>query len=103
MLPGRVVELADALLDTLDAVHAAGVVHRDIKPENIFLVRGGPLKVLDLGIARILIESRMTASGQIMGTPQYMAPEQAQGRVAAIDGRTDLYAVGAVMFTLLSG
>jgi serine/threonine protein kinase len=60
----------------------------------VFLVRGGPLKVLDLGVARILIESRMTASGQIMGTPEFMAPEQARGSVRAINGRADLYSVG---------
>jgi eukaryotic-like serine/threonine-protein kinase len=99
----RVAEIVDALLDALDAVHAAGIVHRDIKPDNVFLVRDGPLKLLDLGIARILIESRLTASGQIMGTPEFMAPEQAQGNVRGIGGRADLYSVGAMMFTLLTG
>jgi serine/threonine protein kinase len=59
--------------------------------------------VLDLGLARILIESRMTASGQIVGTPEFMAPEQARGQVRAITGRADLYSVGAMMFTLLTG
>jgi serine/threonine-protein kinase len=95
--------VVDDLLDVLDAIHAAGIVHRDIKPDNVFLVRGAPLKVLDLGVARILIESRMTASGQIVGTPGFMAPEQARGNVRAITGRADLYSVGARMFTLLTG
>jgi serine/threonine-protein kinase len=99
----RVAVIVDGLLDVLDATHAAGIVHRDVKPDNVFLVRGGPLKLLDLGIARILIESRMTASGQILGTPEFMAPEQAQGQVRAITGRTDLYSVGAMMFKLLTG
>jgi serine/threonine-protein kinase len=99
----RVVALMDSLLDVLDAVHAAGIVHRDVKPDNVFLLRDGPLKVLDLGIARILFESRMTASGQIMGTPEFMAPEQAQGHVRSIGPWTDVYSVGATMFTLLTG
>jgi serine/threonine-protein kinase len=99
----RVAEIVDALLDVLDAIHAAGIVHRDVKPDNVFLVRGGPLKVLDLGVARILIESRLTASGQIVGTPEFMAPEQARGDVLAITGRADIYSVGAVMFSLLTG
>ncbi len=59
--------------------------------------------MLDFGVARILTESRMTASGQIMGTPGFMAPEQARGNVRAITGRADLYSVGAMMFTLLTG
>jgi serine/threonine-protein kinase len=99
----RVAELVDALLDVLDAIHAAGIVHRDVKPDNVFLVRGGPLKVLDLGVARILIESRLTASGQIVGTPEFMSPEQARGDIRAITGRADIYSVGAMMFSLLTG
>jgi eukaryotic-like serine/threonine-protein kinase len=98
----RVAAIVDALLDVLDAIHAAGIVHRDVKPDNVFLVRGGPLKVLDLGVARILIESRLTASGQIVGTPEFIAPEQARGDVRAITARADIYSVGAMMFVLLT-
>lgn len=99
----RVAEIATELLDVLDAVHAQGIVHRDIKPDNLFFTHEGQLKLLDLGIARLLLEERMTFSGQMMGTPEFVAPEQAGGRIREIDGRTDLYSVGALMFTLLSG
>jgi eukaryotic-like serine/threonine-protein kinase len=100
---GRVVEIASALLDVLEAVHAQGIVHRDIKPDNVFFTLERQLKLLDLGIARLLHEERMTVSGQMMGTAEFAAPEQAGGRIREIDGRTDLYSVGALMFMLLSG
>jgi serine/threonine-protein kinase len=102
MPAARVLAIADALLDVLDAAHAAGVIHRDIKPDNIFLTFGG-LKVLDFGIARLADSMSSTKSGQMMGTAEYMAPEQAAGQVREIDGRTDLFSVGAMMFTLISG
>jgi serine/threonine-protein kinase len=99
----RVAEVVRHLLDVLAAIHAAGIVHRDIKPENVFLEARGGLKLLDLGIARLLVESRMTASGEILGTPEYVAPEQAMGQVRTISARTDVYSVGAMMFSLLTG
>jgi eukaryotic-like serine/threonine-protein kinase len=105
--PHEVLRFADELLDVLAAAHAKGIVHRDIKPENLFVQRDGTLKVLDFGIARVF-ETRAdakqaTRAGQVIGTPAFMAPEQALARWDEIDGRTDLYAVGATLFTLISG
>jgi serine/threonine-protein kinase len=93
------------LLDVLAAAHEQGIVHRDIKPENLFLTRGGTLKVLDFGIARMKSAPASTATrtGNQFGTPPFMSPEQALGRMKEIDARSDLYSVGATMFYLLSG
>jgi serine/threonine-protein kinase len=107
-LPAReVLAVAEQLLDVLAAAHAKNVVHRDVKPENLFITKVGQLKVLDFGIARVFeaAHDRRTTTrvGVVMGTPAYMAPEQARARWDEVDGRTDLWAVGATMFTLLSG
>ncbi|MEP7127149.1 MAG: protein kinase, partial [Byssovorax sp.] len=105
-LPQReVVALAHQLLDVLAAAHAKGVVHRDIKPENLFLTRERELKVLDFGIARLRDDSNApgTAAGIRIGTPAFMPPEQALGRTEEIDARSDVWAAGATLFTLLSG
>ena len=100
----EVLEIADQVLDVLEAAHARGVVHRDLKPANLFLTPDGRTKVLDFGIARLReTDVGKTASGIAMGTPAYMAPEQAAGRVEDIDERTDLWALGATMFALISG
>jgi serine/threonine protein kinase len=105
--PREVLALVDQLLDVLGAAHAKSVVHRDIKPENLFLTKTGALKVLDFGIARVFeaekTRPQSTRAGMVMGTPAFMAPEQALARWHEVDGRTDLWAVGATMFTLLSG
>jgi serine/threonine-protein kinase len=102
----EVLSVADQLLDVLVAAHAKGVVHRDIKPENVFLTRAGQVKVLDFGIARLRelsTTSTATRAGASMGTPAYMPPEQARGLWGEVDVRTDLWAVGATMFHLLTG
>jgi serine/threonine-protein kinase len=105
--PAEVVAYADQILDVLIAAHEHQIVHRDLKPENIFLTTEGRIKVLDFGLARLLEQSkdaRLTASNAgIMGTPAFLPPEQARGRWEDIDGRTDLWALGATMFTLLTG
>jgi serine/threonine-protein kinase len=104
---GRVVHLLRQVCHSLAEAHAAGLVHRDIKPGNIFLCRygGDPdfVKVLDFGLVKTLAASAadLTQTGLIAGTPAYMPPEMALGR--AVDGRTDLYALGAVGYTLLTG
>jgi serine/threonine-protein kinase len=106
-LPAReVLAIVDQLLETLSAAHAKDIVHRDLKPENLFLQKGGVLKVLDFGIARLRETGKSataTQTGSAMGTPAFMAPEQARGRWDEVDNRTDLWAVGASMFTLLTG
>jgi len=98
--------IALAILDALGALHAASLVHRDLKPSNIFLTPGG-VKLLDFGLARQTVgfddagETRLTLPGVVVGTPQYMAPEQVTGD--APDGRTDLFALGAILFEALAG
>ena len=102
--PADVVRLTLDLLDVLVAAHTRTIVHRDLKPENIFVTREGVLKVLDFGIARWQeAHGSLTQSGMTMGTPAFMSPEQALGKRDQIDGRSDLWSVGATMFTLLSG
>jgi formylglycine-generating enzyme required for sulfatase activity len=100
-----VLAIAKGLLDVLVAAHAKGIIHRDLKPENLFMTDDGRLKVLDFGIARALAGPSvlMTDAGRVLGTPAFMAPEQARGQTAEIDAQTDLFACGATMFTLLSG
>jgi serine/threonine protein kinase len=107
-LPAReVLAIAAQVLDVLAAAHAKNVIHRDVKPENLFITRVGQLKVLDFGIAKVFEAQRgratSTRAGMVMGTPAFMAPEQARARWDEVDGRTDLWAVGATMFTLLTG
>ena len=104
----EVLSLVDQLLDVLAAAHHAGIVHRDLKPENLFYTSDKMLKVLDFGIASVR-EGAMqsggggTRVGSVMGTPAFMAPEQARARWDLVDKQTDLWAVGATMFTLLTG
>src|SRR6185436_2124726 len=103
-LPARqVVRIADQLLDVLAAAHHAGIVHRDIKPDNLFITQESTLKVLDFGIARLreLSGQQLTLTGAgAMGTPAFMPPEQARGRSAQVGPRSDLWAVGATMYTM---
>jgi serine/threonine-protein kinase len=105
--PLRVLEIADELLDALAAAHTFGILHRDLKPDNLLVATDGNLRVLDFGIARMETqqgaEARLTINGCVMGTPGFMAPEQAKGDWSDVDARTDLWAVGATMFTLLTG
>ncbi len=100
-----VVEHTMQVLATLGAAHQQQIVHRDIKPENLFLTRSGQVKVLDFGIARVRAANAesLTRTGRMLGTPAYMPPEQALGLTKEIDGRTDLWALGASMFTMMTG
>ncbi|MGA2447332.1 MAG: serine/threonine-protein kinase [Polyangiaceae bacterium] len=105
LAPQPVLAMMYQLLDVLAAAHSKGIVHRDIKPDNLFAVQDGRLKVLDFGIARIrdATMSSATRTGGVLGTPGFMPREQALGLIKEIDPRTDLWSVGATMFTLLSG
>lgn len=95
--------VAYQLLDVLAAAHDMSIVHRDVKPANLFVLPDGTLKVLDFGIARLRDATSQTATGaSVLGTPAFMAPEQAIS-ASEVDGRTDIYAVGATIFTLVSG
>jgi serine/threonine-protein kinase len=101
----EVLSSVDALLDVLSAAHEVGMIHRDVKPENVFLTTSGQVKLLDFGIARMRETRRTlrTETGATMGTPAFMSPEQARGRWEQLDGRADLWSVGATMFVLLTG
>jgi serine/threonine-protein kinase len=103
--PRTVMAIARELCEVLGAAHRAGVIHRDIKPANIFITYDGELKVLDFGLARMrdARSSTATSVGSVFGTPAYMAPEQATGLASQVNGQTDLWAVGAMMFALLTG
>ncbi len=85
----------------LEAAHSAGVVHRDLKPQNVLVDASQQVKIIDFGLARLAHLEGMTATGLILGTPEYMAPEQIRGQT--IDTRTDIYALGAVMYHALTG
>jgi serine/threonine protein kinase len=102
-----VLVVVDLVLEVLEVAHARGVLHRDIKPDNIFITRTGAgrdrIKVLDFGLARLLEGRSSTVHGLAIGTPPYMSPEQAAGQNAEIDGRTDLFALAASGFRLITG
>jgi beta-lactam-binding protein with PASTA domain/predicted Ser/Thr protein kinase len=100
--PSQVIDVCLPVLSALEHAHGHGIVHRDIKPENILIARSGVVKVADFGLARAYADSYISqAEGTVTGTVQYLAPEQIQGEPA--DPRTDLYAMGVVMFELLTG
>ncbi|MBX3468806.1 MAG: serine/threonine protein kinase, partial [Planctomycetes bacterium] len=99
----RAVEVVRGLCDAVGALHAQGVLHRDLKPQNVIVRPDGAPVLLDFGLARCAWgPGRLTRTGDVLGTPRYMAPEQAEGR-GAPDARVDVYGLGAILFELLAG
>jgi len=104
---GRVAYLCAQVAGSVEDAHAAGIVHRDLKPENVVIAEGRDgetAKVLDFGLAKLFegtVEAQVTSSGTIVGTPYYMSPEQIQGQ--ELDGRSDVYAIGAIMYECVVG
>jgi eukaryotic-like serine/threonine-protein kinase len=103
ILPERALELTQGVLDALSYSHKAGIVHRDIKPANVMLTSGGAVKVMDFGIARAVADTSatMTQTAAVIGTAQYLSPEQARGET--VDARSDLYSAGCLLYELLVG
>lgn len=103
ILPERALEIVAGVLAALDYAHRNGIVHRDIKPANIMINTHGDAKVMDFGIARAISDAAtsVTATSAVMGTAQYLSPEQARGEVA--DARSDIYSAGCVLYELLTG
>jgi serine/threonine protein kinase len=100
----EVLRIADTVLDCLIACHAIGVIHRDLKPANLFITSAGQVKVLDFGVAQMRsATNERTAAGTALGTPAYMSPEQAMGLVDQLDGRADIFSVGAMLHALITG
>jgi serine/threonine protein kinase len=105
MKPSKVIPITAAVAEGLHAAHRQQIIHRDLKPENIILPRSGKaktlVKIIDFGIARIIDAPSITTTQHVMGTPEYIAPEQALGQ--AVDHRADIYALGVLMYEMLSG
>lgn len=103
LLLEKIIELGIQAAETLDYAHQKGVVHRDIKPSNIILQPHGIIKITDFGIAHLedSSETLQTLEGEIMGTPAYMSPEQVLGK--SVDGRTDIFSLGTVLYELATG
>jgi eukaryotic-like serine/threonine-protein kinase len=102
ILPDRAIDIAEDVLTALEAAHAQGVIHRDIKPGNIMINPKGDVKVTDFGIARVTTTAETVAqTAAILGTASYLSPEQAQGQ--PVDGRSDIYSLGCVLYEMVSG
>jgi predicted Ser/Thr protein kinase len=97
----EVIEIASQICKALKAAHNTGIVHRDLKPSNLLLAKDGIVKLTDFGVAHVFAGDQLTATGGVIGTVEYMSPEQAQGK--RVDKRSDIYSLGAVMYVMLTG
>lgn len=100
---GRIAQIFDPIVSTLETAHAAGILHRDLKPANIFLLDAGGVRLLDFGLARLKQSAPLTAAGTVMGSPSFMAPEAWQGVSDLLDQRADVYSLGVILFLVLTG
>ncbi|MBN1165492.1 MAG: protein kinase [Candidatus Krumholzibacteriota bacterium] len=98
---GKTIDIAKQICEGLAEAHAMGVIHRDIKPQNIMIDKKGMAKIMDFGIARFIKTKSVTTTGMIVGTPEYMPPEQAEGK--AVDRSSDIYSLGILLFEALTG
>ncbi len=104
LLPRRAAEIIRAVAAAVEYAHEQGIIHRDLKPANVLMDSQGRARVTDFGLAKIVEgDSDLTATGQVLGTPSYMAPEQAAGRTDTLDRRVDVYSLGAMLYCLLVG
>jgi serine/threonine protein kinase len=103
LMPERALEIVDGVLNALSYSHQHGIIHRDIKPANVMLTRNGDVKVMDFGIARAMADqsATLTATSAVIGTAQYLSPEQARGE--QVDARSDIYSTGCLLYELLTG
>lgn len=104
MPPREAAELVRKICEAMAYAHELGVIHRDLKPANILLDQNGQPKVTDFGLAKQMnVDSGLTGTGQILGTPSYMAPERASGKIDEVGPLADVYALGAILYCLLTG
>jgi len=98
---GTTIKIAKQICEGLSEAHRLGIVHRDLKPSNIMIDKAGNARIMDFGIARTLESKGLTGAGVMIGTPEYMSPEQVEAK--AVDQRSDIYSLGVIMYEMVTG